>query len=441
MQQRYFLLLILSFVLASCASDIRLTKDLQQISQRPQDYVSANSAQNFPNLAIKLKQNYLYYYFIPWNKPFLWMDADKIKSITEQALANFFKNPGWNANQNKYDIKFIIKLAANTDLRTYPNLQHRAVTVRATNLRALPTAIPSFKDWDVPGDGFPFDDFQVSQLTVNVPLYIVHTTKDKQWSLVITPFNRIGWVKSLDIAIVDKYFKEAWQKYNNFLVGLTDNVALLDKRQQYFGNMRIGVLFPLSKIELRHYKAILATRDSLGRAQNHTIVLAQKDVSLWPLKLSENGVANLAATLMGEPYGWGGLYGYRDCSETIKTLFTPFAVWLPRDSSEQIKIGHFVSLTNLDNEQKIALIIKQGKPFYTLVWQPGHIMLYIGTKHGTPYVLHSPWGLRTINYFNFNTNIGRAVVGRTVITPVDFGKQYPNVLNTYLDAIQGISIL
>jgi len=43
----------------------------------------------------------------------------------------------------------------------------------------------------------------------------------------------------------------------------------------------------------------------------------KKPVSLMPLPAATN-IAPLANTLMDQPYGWGGLCHYRDCSSMIK---------------------------------------------------------------------------------------------------------------------------
>jgi len=64
--------------------------------------------------------------------------------------------------------------------------------------------------------------------------------------------------------------------------------------------------------------------------------------------------------------------------------------------------------------------------------------LYLGQKDGVEYVYHDMWGLRTMRLLR---NDGRAVVGKTVITPIDFGHDYLNVRDSLLDDTIGMTVL
>lgn len=146
----------------------------------------------------------------------------------------------------------------------------------------------------------------------------------------------------------------------------------------------------------------------------------------------------MANRMMGQPYGWGTLYDYNDCSAMVMNLFAGFGIWLPRDSSNQIEIGQQISLAGLSNTQKEKLIIAKGIPFLTLIHKPGHIMVYIGHKNKEIYILHDLWGLKTINLFGQQ---GRAVIGKTVIAPSKLDYNYINIPNKLLSSIDKISIL
>ncbi|WP_186292416.1 SH3 domain-containing protein [Cardinium endosymbiont of Dermatophagoides farinae] len=39
----------------------------------------------------------------------------------------------------------------------------------------------------MPGYGYPLDKLQASAIFISTPIYIINQTKDKRWSLVITP--------------------------------------------------------------------------------------------------------------------------------------------------------------------------------------------------------------------------------------------------------------
>jgi hypothetical protein len=65
-------------------------------------------------------------------------------------------------------------------------------------------------------------------------------------------------------------------------------------------------------------------------------------------------------------------------------------------------------------------------------------MLYIGEKNGHAYVYHAMWGLHTYKIIGEE---GRAVVGKIVITPINFGHQFINASYTPLSAAEGMIIL
>ena len=80
----------------------------------------------------------------------------------------------------------------------------------------------------------------------------------------------------------------------------------------------------------------------------------------------------IANELIDEPYGWGGLYGNRDCSAMTRDFFAPFGIWLPRHSEDQAKkVGTYIDLQNLEPEQKEKIILEQGIPYLSLLWRKG----------------------------------------------------------------------
>lgn len=436
-----FFCIIASINLTGCISQNALNRELNKVPQNNLAFVQKNQAKQkliSNENATKLRTDYLKKFYLPWTAPFTWQSKTGIRNNISKIINTYKHNPGWGANQNLHTKTWADDIERNLNLDNYPNKQQRAITIRITALRALPADSPSFSDWDIAGKGYPFDNLQTAYLGANIPLYILHTTLDKQWDLVITPYNCYGWIKSLDLATVDGKFVDTWRQ-NRYVTALQDEKPLLDLQQHYRTSTEIGAIYPLIKATPLFYRVLTTTSDTHGKAQLISAKLSKNTAQIWPLKLTKQNIAFLANNFLDNPYGWGDLYNYRDCSETIRSLFAPFAVWLPRNSAAQAETGKFISLKDLDNEQKQNLILKLGKPFTTLIWMPGHIMLYVGEKNGKIYVFHNPWGIHTVNYFGGES--GRAVIGRTVITPLDIGKNYANTKWVYLDLVEGISIL
>ena len=103
-----------------------------------------------------------------------------------------------------------------------------------------------------------------------------------------------------------------------------------------------------------------------------------------------------------------------------RDFFAPFGIWLPRNSRAQAAVGKVIELSQYDPREKEEMIFENGVPFRTLLFFPGHIMLYIGEKMGKAYVMHNMWGIRTAEN-------GRIIIGRAVITNLYLGKGLPGV--------------
>ncbi len=126
--------------------------------------------------------------------------------------------------------------------------------------------------------------------------------------------------------------------------------------------------------------------------------------------------------------GWGGLYENRDCSALIQDLFAGFGIPLPRNSGDQAESGNFISLKGLSGQEKQNLIREQAVPLLTLLYMPGHIMLYLGHDpvSDSAVICHAMWGVTTRPLFTNGT--GRRIGGRTVITTLTPGKKlFPRV--------------
>ncbi|XOD69337.1 MAG: NlpC/P60 family protein [Flavobacteriales bacterium AspAUS03] len=105
------------------------------------------------------------------------------------------------------------------------------------------------------------------------------------------------------------------------------------------------------------------------------------------------------STLIGQPYGWGGMYFYSDCSAELKSIFTLFGIYLLRHSSEQVTIDKMVNQSTASPEQKLSYLMEQGKSILTLVYIGDHIIMYVGdvlnrNKTGTSIMMtyQNLWG-------------------------------------------------
>lgn len=432
------LLVITSF---SLCCHVALTSPTLQLPQNAVSILNTEKIQYKikPRYQKKLAKNYLRHYYEPWRTKETGLAGKREKQDLQDTINYFKDHQSWDENKAPHTQNWAPRIEANMNLAHYPNRHLRAISINATDLRVLPTHIPAFGDEKRVGQGYPFDNLQVARVPANQPILILQTTKDGAWDFVDTSNDVTGWVAAKDIATVSPKFIREWQRHKYYVTPIIPHFGIKAKSGQYYFKTRIGSLYPLIKKHRHNYTIRVATRDAFGHGVIQYVNIPKQIVRPWPLVGSSQNIAQVANIFLGSPYGWGGLYGYRDCSATLRDLYAPFGIWLPRNSAAQAKAGVRLDLRNLSQDEKAQKIIKDGIPFYTLLWLPGHIVLFIGRDNNQVIVFHSPWGLHTRDAKTEKT--GRLVIGKAVITRANLGQQLNNVPLTWLDLTQSMTYL
>lgn len=428
---------ILLVISAGC--DKGIDKEIERTPQNVLLLVSHRYDYLLPELEILqplFKADYLAKYYLPWENPEKIASFEGLKEVQNKIINDYIQKPGWGVNKKPLPKSFFTNIQSQMDLDSFPNQKQKAITINKTYMRVLPTEKPSFTNWTDPGEGYPFDNLQSSYLDANQPVYIYQETRDGEWSLVATKNYSVGWVKSKDLALVDDSFIQSWKTANQ-VVALTDNDRMNDDQGKQIFLTKIGQIFPLINEVKDDYQVLTAKRDIHGKAVLSVGFLPKAAAANFPLLATPTNIATMANKFLRTPYGWGGLYGYRDCSLTLADLFANFGLYLPRNSQGQSKMGTVISFDKLNNSEKRKLIISKGIPFYTFINIPGHIMLYVGHHKDTIYVFHSPWGLHTES--PATKEEGRIIIGRAIVAPIELGKGYG--VKTALDSAIGMTIL
>ena len=140
------------------------------------------------------------------------------------------------------------------------------------------------------------------------------------------------------------------------------------------------------------------------------------------LKYTQRNVLQQAFEHINSPYSWGGYDGEQDCSTFIRQIFGCFGLILPRNSLAQIKSGNKqINISSkLSDSEKSKEIISKTTPAISLLYLPGHIMLYIGEENNTPYAIHAIWGTE-----NFISKKERFVsfINKVVVSNLSIGEQ------------------
>lgn len=384
--------------------------DMKHIPQDPAYY--ANQLKPFnKNEQKELDALFNEKYFKPWElkkidipeQDFGW----EIRFITKKPI---YKEDGKIIPPSSYQ-----KWIHNANMNALDTKGYKAITIRRTDVKALPTATAFYRDPSKTGEGFPFDYNQNSAYHINVPLYVSHFSRDNRWAFVRGAY-AFGWVKVKDIALVGNDFIRAF-KNGNYAMSIKDNLRIF-KDQKPYSLVKLGALFPISK-DQKHY--LIASRDHKGHAHIEKLRAEKTEtVARKPLAFTPENVTKLAKEFYGEPYGWGGSYECRDCSATTRDFLGVFGIFLRRNSGKQAEDGKKISIRGLEKPFKKRKIIKEAEPFRSLLHVPGHVVLYMGEYKGEPVIMHTYWGIR-------KKDRTKLITGRTIITSLEPGKERSDV--------------
>jgi hypothetical protein len=383
-----------------------------------------------------LDQKFNQIFFAPWHRDRPVHDKGELL----ERLERFGANLGYGENRQPHGRQWLEHLREAAALDTFPNAGFAGITTVGSDLRELPSHKPHFNDFELPGEGYPFDNLQYSAIPANTPVFVAHLSADGSWTLVESHFG-LGWMRSGDIARVDAAFIRRWET-GRYVALIQDDHAVVDDGGQFLFNVGLGQILPLLSSTSDRYRVLAAVADEDRRARIREVWVPSRVGVLKPMAVTMDHLAVVINHLMGQPYGWGGLYGNRDCSSTLKDLFVPFGVWLPRNSFHQAhRVGRMIPLEGLSPADKMKKISGEGVPFLTLLWSKGHIALYLGDYTGRPLIFHNFWGIRTRDDWGREE---RKVVGHAAITSLHPGAElcrFDPVHGDLLSRIEAMTIL
>lgn len=326
------------------------------------------------------------------------------------------------------------QILANMNLQNFLQNPQIGIIVQATSVRAVPTYKPRYKN----KDDFPFDRWQNSFIFEGTPVMISHFSSDGRYAHIQGPFV-YGWIDTRSVGLVSDSMKRKILSFDAYKIPTKDFIPLT-YQNQWVLDARIGQIFPYNK---RHNKLITFYKDMDNYVQIREVSFDSSLFSDFPMPFSEEKMSSLINTMLGQKYGWGGLLGNRDCSAFTRDSFASFGIFLPRNSAAQAQFkGQFINLSKMSDEEKEAYIIANARPFGSIIWLKGHIMLYIGHLKiqgvQRAIVAHSAWGVRPI----INNKQEDIRLGGVHITTLHIGGAFSSnvhVKNTLLSRIEGIT--
>ncbi len=299
--------------------------------------------------------------------------------------------------------------------------------VNRTDIRVFPTEEMSIST----PTNHEFDRFQHSAIAPGSLVAVYHFSDDRRWAYVQTKFIR-GWIRTLDLAIA-KEKKEAvdYEETKDQLVVTGSFVKVFGDstlRQMIF-LAQMGATFPIldlpGKTALSNpcYIIQIPFRESDGSLTlRKGYIPKDEDVTQGFLPYTQENLARQAFKMLHEPYGWGEMFGARDCSRFIMDIFSTFGILMPRNSKLQAMIGINLGKVEGMGIKEKEKFLDRAIPFVTTLRLPGHIMLYLGKHKGKYYVIHNVWGVQ---------RTGRSgpillKIGKTVVSDLSLGGSGPS---------------
>ncbi|MCQ2881606.1 SH3 domain-containing protein [Helicobacter pylori] len=442
---RYFLVVFL-FLFVGCMKKDFTLKDLS-LPQEASSYLASSQNGSHNNQSIDpqaLRENLKESYLKAWYSP--WLDA-KIKSNKKEVfwiLKEMNKSTGYGEDLKPNAKAFNDELIKSMDIAHYPSAKIKAVVVRDSDVRAVPTNKPYY----LSQKGYPFDRYQNSLIFQGTPVLITHFNLDKTYAHIQSSFV-YGWIKVSDLAYMRDKDIELLTKLKNYVMPIKDKIPLYTDYGDFYTNARVGELFALipqsqnasqnpQKKELKAYGFL---KDAKGYAALQSVILDEKDFFVFPKAFTSENMAYFIDTMLGQKYGWGGLLGNRDCSAFTRDSFANFGILLPRNSYAQSRYANnYVDLSSMKAKEKEDYILKNATPFSTLIYLKGHIMLYLGAYNHQAIVAHSIWSVQTQKHFKTLSH----KIGGVVITSLWLAEEHNGAFSKkklLIDRVLGMSDL
>lgn len=419
----YFFIFFFALLLVGCSSkDIEVKKEpeksigIYDLENIPQDITIFTKNIDDSASFYDIQKKYEKYYFRVWNIETPSETLDAIKwPFRSYRVDNSY---GENLQPLKKD--FFDSMYENANFNDYATINRKAITLKHLNIRAFPTLRPLLRDPSLAGEGFPFDYLQNSSISANKPIFVSHFSKDREWVYIFSSFTS-GWVESSDIVFLQNRHVKAWQKAEQILL-TKENIPLYSVDGEFLFNSKIGMMLALIEKKRDEYIVLGISKYKNKKPLYVKIKIPKNIASKNILTINGDNLSNIISEVSLSNYGWGGMYGQRDCSSTLRDIFAPFGIWLPRNSSQQAKVGKIISLKDLSDGEKVKLIKERAVAFETLLYRKGHIVLYVGMHNDEIIVLHNTWGIKTKK----DEVSGRIIVGKTILSSLKLGKNQKN---------------
>lgn len=254
-----------------------------------------------------------------------------------------------------------------------------AIITTRCNLKSFPTELNLFEPPDT-----KYSSIQETELIVSAPIWVLYTSSDNRF-LFVQAYNYFGWISADAAAFcsIDEFHQFADRtKY----ITVISPVCHIENTR-----LDMGATFPVIDENADSFRFLLPKRSDEGN-----LILCESDISksdavMGSLPYTVSNFYKQAFAYLGTPYGWGGSDGGVDCSGFVCSVLRTVGLYLPRNSGDQALFnGTVTDINGLSAEEKNS-IFKDIK-FPATLHRKGHVMILLGVRDNTCYIIHAPGG-------------------------------------------------
>lgn len=269
-------------------------------------------------------------------------------------------------------------------------------TVKRMTIRLFPTEDRVFEKTS---DRY-YDAMIFSECMPYLPVAVLHESSDGEYLYVVFD-SYAAWVRKDAVALCKDI--NDWKQRQN-----PDQWLVVTGREIRLGNdpyssKTSNLVLPMgTKMELvpadkapksthqrttfGDYVVKVPTRGSDGGLKDEYVLIpVSDDVNVGYLPLTSENIVRQAFKRLGDRYGWAGDLQANDCTGITREIYRCFGILLPRVGQSNVNGVYKVNMSKMNSKQKLEVIEKLAPG--SLISMPGHMMIYLGTVDGKPYVI------------------------------------------------------
>ena len=269
-------------------------------------------------------------------------------------------------------------------------------TVKRMTIRLFPTEDRVFEKTS---DRY-YDAMIFSECMPYMPVAVLHESTDGEYLYVVFD-SYAAWVRKDTVALCkDINDWKARQNPGQWLVVTGREIRL---GNDPYSSKTTNLVLPMgTKMELvpankapksthqrttfGDYVVKVPTRASDGSIKDEYVLIpVSDDVNVGYLPLTSENIVRLAFKRLGDRYGWAGDLHANDCTGITREIYRCFGILMPRVGQSNVNGVYKVNMSKMNSKQKLEVIEKLAPG--SLISMPGHMMIYLGTVDGKPYVI------------------------------------------------------